>query len=61
LDIKCSSGAPIHVGFKDEIGRGEFSLLTNGRSSLHIAEKVSLPENCKNIAAADEYYIPVLT
>jgi hypothetical protein len=42
---------------KMRLERGEFFLPTDGRSSLHIAENVSLPEDCKNIAAADECYI----
>ncbi len=51
----------VHVGFKDEIGRGELSLPTDGRSSLHIAENFSRPEDGKNIAATDGYYLPVPT
>ncbi len=52
----------VHVGFKDEIGRGEFALPTDWRISLHIAENCfGLLGIVKKIAAADEYYIPVPT
>jgi hypothetical protein len=51
----------VHVGFKDDIGRGEFSLPTDGRNSFHIAENFSGPGNSKKIAAADKYYLPIPT
>jgi hypothetical protein len=43
------------------LDEGSFPFLLTEGAPFHIAENVSLPEDCKNIAAADEYYIPVPT